>query len=306
MPGVNQFDFYQPIHHFIFMVEKNGTGRHQYRDVRYVEKTTDKKVILHLADGQVRVFPDDGSWDLYDLSMTHGWNNDAVLPPMLKDVVQQIGDAINAAPAAESRNNGESTVETAQISEKMSDKRQVLVNLVRRRPSERSVWVDSLYLTVDKSSFEAVGNARWNDPDFVLKKIRKMIDAWMQTKEGWLANCVSCHDFNWGDLVENLPLCDADTVLSGTNNINLGINARVDIEVDQDELLAPRAVPVDVYKKNQGQEKLFGTAVVDFTDGTIYDLNSDRVLPQRGEFIRVQTQRDSFFAIWYGKIGQLS
>lgn len=112
-PGLDQFDFYQEIRHTILMVEKGGTVRTKYENVRRQE-VRNGYITLYLDNGETASFPDNGYWLLFDLTPTLGWNEQpGCIPEVSRDI------------------------------------RQIKVHLVRRRDREDSVWADTLFLIIN-------------------------------------------------------------------------------------------------------------------------------------------------------------
>lgn len=247
-PGVDQFDLYQPIKHNIMMVMTNGLGQESYDSVVSC-KIEDGKIVLTCADGSKVSYPNDGSWNMFDLTPTCGWNkNPGVIP-------------------------------------EIHDKRQVKITLVRQRPSENSTWVDDIFLVMDASLFNAKGNVYWDYPDIVEKELRQFVQGWLQTKEGWKANNRASLDFNWGDLINELPIEMPRIKLTYESEDRIPINAAASISVNQDELLAPDDVLVTLLRSDGSR---FGTGTVDFQTGAIDSVTSDQVMPKFDEPVLVR------------------
>ena len=154
LPGLDQFDLYQPIKHSVLMVEKDGPAQAKYEDIINCEHKNDK-IVLTRSGGVTASFPDDGSWLMFDCTPTCGWNeNPGVIP-------------------------------------EISGMRQVKIQLLRRRDSEDSTWADDLYLFMDTARFCAGGKSHWEDPVTVKDELLKVVQNWLQTKQCWKANVVS-------------------------------------------------------------------------------------------------------------------
>lgn len=250
-PGLDQFDFYQPILHSVLMVEKDGPAQAKYEKVAFCEHEN-RMIVLTLSNKETVYFPDDGSWLMFDYTPTCGWNeNPGIIP-------------------------------------EIHNKRQVKVTLVRQRPWENnSIWVDDLFLVIDAAKFDTKGMAYWENPKNVENELRRTVQGWLRTKVGWEANARSSLDFNWGDLITELPIEMLGVKLSGKAEDRMAINAAVSITVEQDELLAPDYVPAVLIRSDGTQ---FGTGTVNFRTGMIYSVTSDQVMPKFDEPILVRPE----------------
>ena len=192
-PGLDQFDFYQEIRHTILMVEKGGTARTKYENVRRQE-VRNGYITLYLDNGETASFPDNGYWLLFDLTPTLGWNErPGCIPEVSRDI------------------------------------RQVKVHLVRRRDREGSVWSDTLFLIINADKFNEKEPHYWEDANNVETELRQLARSWLTTKEGWRANVRSSMDFNWGDLVAGLSVEMNGIILTENSVADMDINASVDI-----------------------------------------------------------------------------
>lgn len=252
-PGLEQFDFYQPIQHSVLMVEKNGPAQAKYENVASCEHK-DSRIVLTLSNQETASFPDDGSWLMFDFTPTAGWNENPGVIPEPKGM------------------------------------RQVKIQLVRHRASEDSTWVNNLYLVMDEVRFNARGKSHWEDPAAVKDKLLKIVQSWLQTKQGWKANAATRFDFNWGDLVDVLPIEAAGVTLASTANDRLAINAETAVGVDQDEHLAPDAVPA-ILNWEDGSRPV--NCFVDFQKGRIYAENPDQKIPRYNTKESIQLQNDA-------------
>lgn len=257
-PGLDSFDFYQPITHTILMVSTADQSSTTYKEVRGCERK-DGKIVLDLGNGDTATYADDGSWLMFDLTPTVGWNEAAGFVP------------------------------------EPIDKRQVKIDLVRHRTWEHSTWVNDLYLVMDADRFDSKGAHYWDRPDHVEKELRQIAQAWLQTKAGWKANVLSSLDFNWGDFINELPISLPSIKLGFEPAERMAINAAVSFAVDQDELLAPECVLVDLLRKDGTK---FGVGAVNFRNGLVFSVNSDQVMPKFDEPITIKAGSESFPAKW--------
>lgn len=257
-PGLDSFDFYQPIKHTILMVSTVDQSSTTYKEVRGCERK-DGKIVLDLGNGDTATYADDGSWLMFDLTPTVGWNEAAGFVP------------------------------------EPIDKRQVKIDLVRHRTWEHSTWVNDLYLVMDADRFNSKGAHYWDRPDHVEKELRQIAQAWLQTKAGWKANVLSSLDFNWGDFINELPISLPSIKLGFEPAERMAINAAVSFAVDQDELLPPECVLVDLLRKDGTK---FGVGAVNFRNGLVFSVNSDQVMPKFDEPITIKAGSESFPAKW--------
>lgn len=260
-PGLDQFDFYQPIMHSVLMVEKDGPAQAKYEKVAFCEHK-DGMVVLTLSNKEPASFPDDGSWLMFDRTPTCGWNENPGVIPEPKGI------------------------------------RQVKICLARRRESEDSTWVDDLYLVMDEARFNAGGKSHWEDPAAAKDELLKIAHSWLQTKQGWKANATTRLDFNWGDLVNELPIKAQGVTLTGITNAQLAINAETTVGVDQDELLAPSSVPATLTWEDGSQAT---DCFVDFRSGCVYAASPDQKISRHTAEERVQLKdsaKEVFLIHW--------
>lgn len=257
-PGLDSFNFYQPITHTILMVSAVDQSSTMYKEVRGC-KRKDGQIVLDLGKEDTATYADDGSWLMFDLTPTVGWNEAAGFVP----------EPVN--------------------------KRQVKIDLVRHRTWEHSTWVNDLYLVMDADRFNSKGAHYWDSPNNVEWVLRRIARAWLQTKAGWKANVLSSLEFNWGDFINELPISLSDITLRLEPAERMAINAAVSFAVDQDELLAPECVLVDLLRKDGTK---FGVGAVNFRNGLVFSVTSDQVMPKLDEPITIKAANESFPAKW--------
>lgn len=145
----------------------------------------------------------------------------------------------------------------------------IALTLIRERPCENEIWANELFVLVEKAAFQESSSKFVSTEKFVMQTLRSRVQVWLATPDGWRDNCCASRDYNWGDLINDLPsehICTFFTVKE-VNSYDLldGVSVRV----NQDELLAPDAVPASlvlVYK--DGHTDTFD-AIVDFQNGDI-------------------------------------
>lgn len=266
-PGLEQFDFYQPILHSVLMVEKDGPAQTKYENVAFCEHK-DGMIVLTLSNKETASFPDNGSWLMFDFTPTCGWNeNPGVIPGI-------------------------------------GGMRQVKIQLARHCDSESSTWVDDLYLVMDEPRFNAGGKSHWEDPATVKDELLKIVQSWLQTKQGWKANVMSCRGFNWGDLVNELPIEVQGATLAGAPNERMALNAEVSVTVDQDELLAPNAVPATLIWKDGTQAV---DCLVDFQIGCVYPADTNQKIPRHEaeEQLQIKSSAETTFLVHWDVFDKL-
>ena len=148
---------------------------------------------------------------------------------------------------------------------------QCAVTLVRRRACEHEEWVDTLYLTLPGD--QRPDTTKVTMEAFVEQKVRELLSAWLQTSEGVSATVETTWDFNWGDTVMNLPIEFGGARLSWKENEDIPITASIALSVNQDELLAPDRVHVDIIGSNGAPIGKQG--YVDFQMGNLILLDED-------------------------------
>ena len=266
-PGLEQFDFYQAIKHSVLMMEKDGPARTKYEDIIDCEHK-DGLIVLTRINGETASFPDDGNWLMFDYTPTCGWNeNPGVVP-------EPFGW------------------------------RQVRIQLVRHRKCERSTWVDDLFLVIDAAKFDAKGTAYWENPENVENELRQVVQNWLLTKVGWEANARSSLDFNWGDLITELPIELPGIKLSGDAVDQMAINVCASFAVDQDEHLAPDAVPATLTWKDGSQAT---DCFVDFQVGCVYPADTNQKIPRHEaeEYLQIKSSAETTFLVHWDVFDKL-
>lgn len=148
---------------------------------------------------------------------------------------------------------------------------QSAVTLVRRRACEHEEWVDTLYLTLPGD--QRPDTTKVTMEAFIEQKVRELLSAWLQTSEGVTATVETTWDFNWGDTVMNLPIEFAGARLSGKENEVIPITTSIALSVNQDELLAPSRVYVNIIGPNGAPTGRQG--YVDFQMGNLILLDKN-------------------------------
>ena len=131
----------------------------------------------------------------------------------------------------------------------------VEISLIRNRVCENEQWANVIHLVL-KPDEDA---EQWEDI------LRSRIRDYLTTPEGWKENCFASQDYNWGDLINNLPA----SVATFDPPANARVVACQQLSVNQDELLAPEDVPAS-FVTRKGETTNTYPCRVDFMDGTIY------------------------------------
>lgn len=167
----------------------------------------------------------------------------------------------------------------------------IALTLIRERPCENEIWANELFVLIEKEAFQESSSKFVPAEKFVMQTLRSRIQAWLATPDGWRNNCCASRDYNWGDLINDLPSAPIRVFFTFEEVKGYDLLDSVSVRVDQDELLAPDDVPASlvlIYK--DGHTDTFD-AVVDFQDGNIFCNNSFKEAEVAEGYI--QTANDS-------------
>ena len=146
----------------------------------------------------------------------------------------------------------------------------IALTLIRERPCEDEIWANDLFVLVEKKAFQQSTSHFEATEKFVMQTLRSRIQAWLSTPDGWKSSCCASRDFNWGDLINNLPSARIQVFFTREDAGGYVILDSACVRVSQDELLAPRDVPASlVLEYRDGGSRIYD-AVVDFQDGAVY------------------------------------
>lgn len=147
----------------------------------------------------------------------------------------------------------------------------VQVNLVRERRCEHEMWVDNLFVLVNKEEYDACFTNHNPALDELVKStLLSGIHHYLASKEGWEEICRASKDFNWGDLAMCYPLRE-EGIFDDINDIDSFKKSPfvVNLNVNQDELIAPVEVPATWYLKHFDGTFEQEEVNIDFQDGSI-------------------------------------
>lgn len=157
---------------------------------------------------------------------------------------------------------------------------QCSIALLRQRPSEGEEWLDILYLTIpgDQRPQILAGESM---EVFIKRNLRGFLSRWLQTPDGVRANLEECcKDFNYGDVFNYLPIkhdgCKLDTVMDE----DVPVAEAVGFSVNQDELLAPDDVDIDIINPDGTRTSIKGR--IDFQDGSLTVLDDEGIASLEG------------------------
>lgn len=150
----------------------------------------------------------------------------------------------------------------------------VMYNVMRVRSCENESWSNRIYLKVNADDEENWPQSLL-DKNWAKKLLVKRIQKRLASKIGWQSICCASMDYNWGDMVMELPFAEIGVFeeldIQSPPKKLVGI---VDLVVNQDELLAPDTVPGELVfcKDDTCFRKV--PCIANFQDGTI-DVESD-------------------------------
>lgn len=144
----------------------------------------------------------------------------------------------------------------------------VMYNITRIRQYENEYWNTSIYVKISSPNSP-------NSDDAAKQLLIERIQKRLASKRGWESICRASMDFNWGDLVMELPYID-DGIFDETRVPPTPPIGVFDLSVNQDELLAPAAVSAELkfFEDNNCIRSV--PCKVDFRDGTISTKTNER------------------------------
>ena len=151
----------------------------------------------------------------------------------------------------------------------LKDEEVVYYNIIRRRDCEHKIFTNTIVMVVPKG-------VPIEDPEELL---RERIRQYLATKAGWKANCIASQDYNWGDFMMDMSRPEYGLYFSDeAKRMGAPLRFYHDMQVNQDELLAPTDVPAKVVLKDSSGSKppctLDGT--INFQTGEVWwDFDSD-------------------------------
>ena len=149
----------------------------------------------------------------------------------------------------------------------------IALTLIRERPCENEIWADNLFVLIEKEAFQESNSQFVSTETFVMQTLRSRVQTWLATPDGWRSNCCASRDYNWGDLINDLPSEHIQVFFTRDEAKDYDILDSVSVRVAQDELLAPDDVPASlVLVYRDGHTDILGV-VVDFQDGSISSNN---------------------------------
>lgn len=96
-----------------------------------------------------------------------------------------------------------------------------------------------------------------------MQTLRSRVQTWLATPDGWRSNCCASRDYNWGDLINDLPSEHIQVFFTRDEAKDYDILDSVSVRVAQDELLAPDNVPASlVLVYRDGHTDILGVVVV--------------------------------------------
>lgn len=183
----------------------------EHKDIVSYEGICGGILVLHRADGTQYRY-DKHKWEMYDLTLSKGWNNNAVDDSQAHDNITRT--ISNAHPC---------TADSGEV--------QIAVSLVLERRSEDRLWDESLYVTFSKDSYKSPGADWWKNSEFILDQIRTAAHVWAQRKgQEPVAD--------WGTFLCQLPIEAIGVSISSERNPALPISGSVAIHSDRDAVIA--------------------------------------------------------------------
>lgn len=137
----------------------------------------------------------------------------------------------------------------------------VSVSLVRELACEDKLWVDALKVLFDAEELKKL-SAEIGLDKAVYTLMKRQIQKGLASAKGWKQICFASRDYNWGDCAND----DFEQLMAGDGYDS---TEAVTIKVNQDEHLAPEAVPVKVCIRFKWDEERMVDGVLDMLDGTL-------------------------------------
>lgn len=162
--------------------------------------------------------------------------------------------------------------ETCMAGESIEDSDKVVIayDITRRRDCKHEIWNNTIYLTISRSEFNDIPDGAWTDDGFVKKLLLEKAARYLTTSEGWTSICNACQDYNWGDLLNDLPLPLFGLYFDKNDVAQYPVKAVCSLQVDQDELITPDHVSARwVLMKDNKTIQREAPVYVNFQDGSI-------------------------------------
>lgn len=162
--------------------------------------------------------------------------------------------------------------ETCMYGEPIEDNDKVVAacSILRTRACESESWDNIVYLAMTRTEFNNIPPAAWHDDGFIKKLLLDRVAKYLTTAEGWASICNSCKDYNWGDLMNDMPLPECGLYFDKYDVAQYPIVATTSLlRVNQDELIAPDFVRgvQNVFKDGELAESV--PVCVNFQDGHV-------------------------------------
>lgn len=162
--------------------------------------------------------------------------------------------------------------ETCMVGESIGDSDKVIIayDIIRRRDCEHEIWNNTIYLAISRSEFNDIPDGAWTDDGFVKKLLLEKAARYLTTSEGWASICNASRDYNWGDLMMDLPLPEFGFYYDKNDVAQYPVKAVCSLQVNQDELIAPDNIPARwVLMKDNKTIQKEAPVYVNFQDGSV-------------------------------------
>ena len=112
----------------------------------------------------------------------------------------------------------------------------IVLTMIRERPCENEIWADNLFVLIEKEAFQESNSQFVSTETFVMQTLRSRVQTWLATPDGWRSNCCASRDYNWGDLINDLPSEHIQVFFTRDEAKDYDILDSVSVRVAQDEL----------------------------------------------------------------------
>lgn len=143
----------------------------------------------------------------------------------------------------------------------------IALTLTRVRPQKAESWVNTVYILMQRSDYEASERRLFLDGRYVTEFLRMRVRTYLKSPKGWLSSgrCRS-----WGDFLLALPLPEYGILFDPAG---ADVVAACGYMVTEDETLAPTGVPGTWTLTKCGEVVAERPALVSFLDGRLVVMN---------------------------------